>query len=829
MKNGLPQLPIEESLPDLARALRAASNVVLVAPPGAGKTTRVPLALLDQPWVQGRKLLVLEPRRLAARAAAARMAENLAESVGETVGLRVRLESKVSDRTRVEVITDGVFTRMILEDPLLEDVAGVLFDEIHERSLEADFGLALALDAQSSIRSDLRILAMSATLDGARVASLLGDVRLGDARLGDARIIRSEGRSFPVETRYSPRTPGERIEDAMAAAVRRALREELGSILAFLPGAAEIARTQRLLAETIDETHIDLVPLHGTLDLQEQARAVEPAAPGRRKIVLATSIAETSLTIEGVRVVIDSGLARVPRFEPGIGVTRLETVKASRASADQRRGRAGRTEPGVCYRLWAEAANGAMEAFARPEILAADLSGLLLDCAAWGVTDPLTLRWLDPPPAAALLQAKILLQDLGALDTDGRLSDTGRRLRQFSLPPRLARMVLEGAAIGQGRLAADLAAVLSERGLGGDGVDLVERVERLRQDRSGRAEAMRRLARSWLQQAGAKADAGMAQAGRVLALAFPDRVAAARGRLGQFVMENGRGAGLAPDNRLAREPFLVIGELTGSAQAGRILSAAPITLEEIEALAGVHSETSVRFDAASLSLRATRIKRYRRLVLAQAPASLILDEDAARILVEGVARFDLSRLPWSAAQRQWFDRVRFLHAEAPDEWPNLSEAALRDSAQNWLAPHVVGCQGLASITPDHLDKALKSLLDWPLQRRLEAEAPSHFKTPAGSNILIDYAAEGGPAIAVRLQELFGLARHPTLAGGRVKLTIHLLSPAHRPVQVTKDLAGFWRGSYAAVRMEMKGRYPKHPWPEDPLTAIPTTRAKPRGT
>jgi ATP-dependent helicase HrpB len=519
-------LPIDAVLEDLTASLRVRSNAVLVAAPGAGKTTRVPLVLLGEPWVNGGKLIVLEPRRLAARAAAARMAQTLGEAVGETVGLRVRLGSKISRRTRIEVVTEGVFARMILDDPSLDGVAAVLFDEFHERSLDADLGLALALDAQGGLREDLRLLVMSATLDGARVAKLLSG----------APVVESEGRAYPVETRYLGRDPNKRIEEQVADAVTRALRAEGGSLLVFLPGQGEIRRVETLLRERIGDPAVDIAPLYGALERGEQDLAVSPAKPGRRKVVLATSIAETSLTIEGVRVVIDSGLARVPVYEPNIGLTRLETVRVSRAAADQRRGRAGRTEPGICYRLWEEAATGALEPFGRPEILSADLAPLLLDCAAWGVTDPTSLAFLDPPPASALKEARTLLQQLGALDGEGRITDMGRRLRDLPLPPRLARMILAAGESGQAREAADLAAVLVERGLGGDAVDLADRVERFRRDRSGRAQDMRRMAQGWAK-GGESASVGEPHSiGALLTLAYPDRVAKARGKTGEYPM-----------------------------------------------------------------------------------------------------------------------------------------------------------------------------------------------------------------------------------------------------------------------------------------------------
>jgi len=814
-------LPIDAVLADLTASLRACANAVLVAPPGAGKTTRVPLVLLDEPWVRDGKIIVLEPRRLAARAAAERMAQTLGEPVGETVGLRVRLGSKVSRRTRIEVVTEGVFARMILDDPTLDGISAVLFDEFHERSLDADLGLALALDAQGGLREDLRLLVMSATLDGARVAKLLSD----------APVIESEGRAYPVETRYLGRDPSRRIEEQVADAVTRALRAEGGSILVFLPGQGEIRRVETLLRERIADPAVDIAPLYGALDRGEQDLAVSPAKPGRRKIVLATSIAETSLTIEGVRVVIDSGLARVPVYEPNIGLTRLETVRVSRAAADQRRGRAGRTEPGVCYRLWEEAATGALEPFVRPEILAADLAPLLLDCAAWGVTDPSALAFLDPPPAPAVKEARTLLQQLDALDGAGRITETGRRLRDLPLPPRLARMVLIAGESGQARDAADLAAVLVERGLGGDMVDLTERVERFRRDRSRRAEDMRRMAENW-----AKGQTGSAKSeprsfGALLTLAYPDRLAKARGKPGDYLMANGRGASLEAHERLAREPYLAIAEIAGGAASARILAAAPIAIEEIETAFADRIEQSdeIVFDRQARALRARGVRRLGALVFSERQLKVPATEDAARALARGLVSLGLDVLPWSKALAQWRERVMFLRKAEGDEWPDLSDEALAATAEEWLAPHLVGKASLNDIGPDLLSEAVRSLLPWNLQRRLDAEAPTHIEVPTGSQIPIDYGAEEGPVLAVRVQELFGLDKHPTIAAGRVPLILHLLSPAQRPIQITRDLPGFWRGSWAAVRADMRGQYPKHPWPDDPLTAPPTRRAKPRGT
>ncbi|MFL5127767.1 MAG: ATP-dependent helicase HrpB [Microvirga sp.] len=828
-------LPIDAALPELAAALAARPNAVLVAPPGAGKTTRVPLALLDEPWVEGRKLIVLEPRRLAARAAADRMAATLGEAVGETVGLRVRLGSKIGRRTRIEVVTDGVFPRMMLDDPAIEGVAAVLFDEFHERSLDADLGLALALDAQGGLREDLRLLVMSATLDGARVAGLLGD----------APVIRSEGRAYPVETRHLGRDPNRRIDAEVADAVARALRAESGSILAFLPGQGEIRRVEMLLRARIVDPAVDIAPLYGALYRAEQDLAVAPAKPGRRKIVLATSIAETSLTIEGVRVVIDSGLARVPVYEPDTGLTRLATVRVSRASADQRRGRAGRTEPGVCYRLWEEAATGALEPFGRPEILSADLAPLVLDCAAWGVADPRKLAFLDPPPAPALAEARALLEELGALDRDGRITESGRRLRALPLPPRLARMVL--AAAGRSpetaRDAADLAAVLVERGLGGDAVDLAERVERFRRDRSPRAADMRRMAEGWARMAHISPPGGEGRLGSppsppgggnfgpLLVLAYPDRIAKARGRPGEYLMANGRGAVLEAHERLARESFLAIAEIAGAAASARILAAAALSAAEVEEVVGpqIVEAEEVSFDRAARALRARAVRRLGAITLAERPLPALATEEAARALARGVAALGLDALPWSKALAQWRERVMFLRRAEGEEWPELSDDALAATIEDWLAPHLVGKAGLADIGPDDLAEALRALLPWSLRARLDAEAPTHVEVPTGSRIAIDYGAEEGPVLAVRVQELFGLRQHPTIAAGRVPLVLHLLSPAQRPIQITRDLPGFWRGSWAAVRADMRGQYPKHPWPKDPLNAEPTRRAKPRGT
>ena len=821
-------LPIDAVLDELTRTLEGHTSAVLVAPPGAGKTTRVPLVLLDTAWAENRKIIVLEPRRIAARASAERMAHTLSERVGETVGYRVRFGSKVSRATRIEVVTEGIFSRQILDDPELSDVAAVLFDEFHERSLDADLGLALARDVQTGLREDLRILVMSATLDGARVARLIGE----------APVIESRGRAFAVETRYLGRKPDAPLERQMADAIATALRADPGSVLAFLPGAAEIRRTETFLAERIHDAAIEIVPLFGALDASVQDRAIAPAAKGRRKVVLATSIAETSLTIEGVRIVVDSGLSRLPRYEPDIGLTRLETVRASRAAVDQRRGRAGRTEPGVCYRLWDEPQTASFAAYAKPEILSADLSSLVLDLAQWGVREPASLAFLDPPPPPALNEARQLLNELGALDADGRITAEGKSLRALALPPRLARMIVDSHRLGAGRSAAEIAAVLTERGLGGDHVDLDARLDAFRRDRSQRAASARTLAQRWASQVASASPSPLEgpqpSTGVTLAFAFPDRIARNRGN-GSFVLANGRGAAIDQASALSRAPFIAVAELTGTAAQGRILLAAPITQAEIEAHFADQIETSdeITFDRAAMALRSRRRKTLHALTLSEAPLALQFSEQNARILCDGLIAAGLDQLPWSKPTRQWRDRVMFLRkAEgegAQNLWPDLSDAALAAQREAWLTPLLYDKTSLKEISAGELSDALMRLLARELRARLDREAPTHFEAPTGSQLAIDYEAEQGPTIAVRLQELFGLNTHPSIARGKIPLVLELLSPAHRPVQVTRDLPGFWRGSYEAVRSDLRGRYPRHPWPEDPASAPPTRRAKPKGT
>ncbi len=808
-------LPIHEALPALKATLGLGNAAVLVAPPGAGKTTVVPLELLGEPWRGDGRIIVLEPRRLAARAAAERMAATLGENVGETVGFRVRMQSRISARTRIEVVTEGVFTRMILADPELAGIACVIFDEFHERSLDADLGLALAIDTQRLLRDDLRLLVMSATLDGAAVARLLDG----------APVIESQGRMFPVETRYLGRDDRLRLEDQVVRAVDKALAEQSGSLLVFLPGQGEILRTAERLAER-KRPDVEIAPLYGALDPRDQDRAIKPAAVGVRKIVLATSIAETSLTIQGVRVVIDCGLARVPRFDPSSGLTRLATVRVSRAAADQRRGRAGRTEPGACYRLWNEAETRAFPAYADPEILDADLSGLALDLARWGAKNVTDLAFLDPPPAAAFGEARALLARLEALDGKGVLTPHGRALSAVPLPPRLAHMVLKAAETGQALRAALGAALITERGLGGRDVDLRHRLESLDRDRSPRARDAKALADRWASFAGKSGTAEPLSDGLLLAFAYPERVARARGGQGEFQLVSGRGAFIEPTDALAREPWLAVAELGGGDRRDRILLAAPLDPAELVAFKDQFEVEERLEESGGGRLRGKRLTRLGRLTIREEILESPDPALIARALADRVRREGLAALPWSPATLAWRERLAFVRSGDP-AWPDLSDTALIDALDDWLTPLLSGVRSLAALKPDILDGALRALIPWDLQRRLDAEAPARWTAPTGNSFTIDYAAEAGPRVDVRVQEVFGISQHPTVGG--VPLTMSLLSPGHRPIQTTKDLPGFWKGSWKDVRSDMRGRYPKHVWPEDPAVAAPTARAKPRGT
>ncbi len=813
-------LPVAEAIPALEAALADRGMAVLVAPPGAGKTTLVPLRLLDAPWRGDGTIILLEPRRLAARAAARRMAFLLGEEVGRTVGYRMRLDQKTSAKTRILVVTEGVFARMALDDPELGGIACVLFDEFHERSLDADLGLALALDIHDGLRPDLRLLVMSATLDGARVATLLGD----------APVIESKGRAFPVEIQHVERKAQERLEDGVSRTILDALHDHEGSILAFLPGTGEISATARKLEGKLP-ANVLLFQLFGAMEGAAQDDAIRPAAAGMRKVVLATSIAETSITIDGVRIVIDSGYQRLPVFEPSSGLTRLETVRASKASVDQRAGRAGRTAPGIAIRLWRAEQTAVLPAFTPPEILAADLTGLLLDLAAFGVSDPAQMRFLDPPPAPALKEARELLKRLGALDDDGRLTQDGAAMRKLSLPVRLAHMVLQAAQTGSARHAAELAVLMTERGLGGNDADLELRLLNARRDRSERARTAFGLSAKLARGAGqAGADTDLESAGALLLQAYPDRVAKSRGGDGRYVLANGRGAEIDPAHALAASPYLVVADMQGSAQKSRILSAAPVTLAEIEmALAGqIEASDIISFDPVKRALRRRLVRRLGAVVLDDAPMPPPDGDDANGSLIGAIRTHGLEVLDWPDSALIMRRRLGWLHRGLGDPWPDMGDSALLQTLETWLLPFLTGKAGLAQIPHDAIRNGLVSLVPHDLQRKIDQLAPTHFTAPTGNHHPIRYDGEA-PVLALRVQELFGLKEHPSIAGGTVPLLLELLSPGHKPIQLTRDLPGFWKGSWADVRSDMRGRYPKHVWPEDPANASPTARAKPRDT
>jgi len=810
-------LPIHAVLPDLLAALRERATAVLVAPPGAGKTTAVAPALLGEDWCTG-EVLLLSPRRIAARAAAERMATLASESVGATYGYATRMDSRRSAATRVTVMTEGIFVNRIQADPELAGVSAVLFDEVHERSLDSDFGLALALDAQGALRPDLRLVAMSATLDGARFAALMAG----------APVIESEGRSYPLMLRHIGRAAEARIEESVAAAIRRALAEEPGGILAFLPGVAEIERVAERLAGLGDD--IVLHRLHGTLSPAEQRAAIAPDPNGQRKIVLATSIAETSLTLDGIGIVIDSGLARRPRYDRAAGMTRLVTERASQAAVTQRAGRAARQGPGVAYRLWEEAATAGLPRFDPPEILEADLSALVLDCARWGVADPRSLAWLDPPPEAAVQEARARLLALGAIDGDGRPTAHGEAIARLPLSPRLGHMLVEAAKRGFAGIAAEVAVLLQERGLGGNDVDLDARLRRWRRERGGKAESARRLAARWARMV-AKSDGADSSPGdavaEAVALAFPDRVARRRDASGEtWISAGGRGLRLDPASTLARAEWLAVAETQGMAAGARILSAAELPAAAVESFFADRIETrrTVAFDSASGGVAAMRERRLGAIRLSAGPDSAADPAEIEAALLAGVREHGLHLLPWNEAAVALRQRAAFAAAHGAGDVA-LDDAALLARAEDWLVPLLAGKRRLDQIDPAALTEALRGAIGWDGCRAIDRLAPARLETPAGSSHAIDYAAEVGPTVELRPQALFGLATHPMVAGGRVPLVLSLTSPAGRPIQTTRDLPGFWAGSWAAVAKEMRGRYPRHPWPDDPASAAPTLRTK----
>lgn len=834
-------LPIDDVLPALRDALAIRHEAVLEAPPGAGKTTRVPLALLNEPWLAGQTILMLEPRRLAARAAAERLASELGEKVGETVGYRIRLDSKVGPNTRIEVVTEGILTRRLQDDPALDGVGLLIFDEFHERSLDADLALALSLNGRELFRDDqpLKILLMSATLEGERLAGLLGD----------APILRSEGRMYPVEMRWGrPFQPGEFIEPRVVQTILDALNDETGSLLVFLPGQAEIRRVHQQVADALgDGTQVLLCPLHGELDLAAQRAAIDPAPAGKRKVVLATNIAETSLTINGVRVVIDAGLARVPRFDPGSGMTRLDTQRISKASATQRAGRAGRLEPGVCYRLWSQDQHEQLAAYASAEILSADLAGLALQLGRWGVT-PGQLVWLDVPPTAAYAQAQDLLDRLGALDGDA-LTRHGQAMAELPAHPRIAHLLLRGQALGLAQMACDVAALLGERDiLRGAGADLHSRLvllsgeERAARGAQGGVQRARQLARQYRGYLRGKTTAPVSDPdhprwlGALLALAYPDRVAQQRRAGGaEYRLANGRAALFAEADSLMKQAWLVIADL-GSRQGQReerIYLAAdfdPALFDSVLA-EQVRVVDQLDWDEREGLLRAERQRKVGELILSREPLTGLDESARSQALVNLVRRKGLELLPWTPELRQWQARVALLRqldlaSKGESEWPDVSDVALLKSLEHWLMPYLGKVSRLSHFGHLDLSSIVRNLLPWPLPQRLDELAPQHLSVPSGSSIRLDYS-EQPPILAVRLQELFGLAETPRIAGGRQVVKLHLLSPARRPVQVTQDLANFWRSTYAEVKKDLKGRYPKHYWPDDPLVAEATARIKPR--
>jgi ATP-dependent helicase HrpB len=807
-------LPIDAVLPELLTALGEHSRALLTAPPGAGKTTKVAPALIGESWCAG-EVLLLVPRRLAARAAAEFMAAELGEKPGQTIGYATRLDSKIGKGTRVIAMTHGVFLARIQADPELAGVSAVLFDEVHERSLDNDLAVALALDAASALRPDLRLVAMSATLDFSRFRKLLSD----------PPTIVSEGKSFPLDVRYAGRDAAARIEPQMASAIRAALGEHSGSLLAFLPGVAEIERTAEALSMLPRD--VELHKLHGGIEPPAQRAALAPPPDGKRKLVLATSIAETSVTLEDVHVVIDSGLARRPRYDRGAGLTRLITERASRAAVTQRAGRAARQAPGIAIRLWEEAATASLPEHDPPEILEADLSSLLLTSILWGEPDPTRLPFLDTPPKAAIDEARLRLLRLGAIDDDGRATEHGRAIAALPLEPRLAHMLIEAGRLGFAAAAADAAILLTERGLGGNDPDLEVRLRRWRTDRSARAQAARAMGASWLRRVKAKDGNGEHDLGKALALAFPDRLSRRRDTSGEtWQSVGGRGFRLDPTSSLARSEWLAVAEVAGHASGARILSAAPMEEREVLELFADRIETrhDGAFDPSTGSVTPTRSRRLGAIRLSSGPDPSP-DQDAIEsALLDGVREHGLELLPWDDRALQLRARAEFAHAFEPAIGV-LDDASLIEHLDEWLPPLLSGKRRLGQVAAGSLSSALEQLLGYDAMRKLDRLAPSEFVSPAGSRHAIDYTADGGPAVEVRAQALFGLGQHPMFANGRAPLTLAITSPAGRPIQTTKDLPGFWAGSWRDVAKDMRGRYPKHPWPDDPTSAAPTLKTK----
>jgi ATP-dependent helicase HrpB len=829
-------------LPALGDALASANAAVLVAPPGAGKTTGVPLALLDAAWLGGQRILLLEPRRLAARAAASRMAVLRGERVGDTVGWRMRGDTRIGAATRIEVVTEGVLTRMLLDDPTLDGTGIVCFDEFHERSIHGDTGLALALHTQALLRPDLRLLVMSATIDGARVASLLGD----------APVITSSGRSFPVTMSFAPPRTGQRMEEATVSAVRTALADHDGDVLVFLPGAREIRRAASLLEGTTSDA-VQVWPLFGMLDARSQDAAIAPAPPGRRKVVIASAIAETSLTIEGVRVVVDGGWSRVPRYDARTGMTRLDTVRVSRASADQRRGRAGRVAPGHCIRCWHEYDDAALRAHGSAEILDADLAPLALDLAGAGVSATDELSWLDAPPAPAFAQARALLAELGALDAVGRLTPHGTAMSELGVHPRMAHLLLMARQQNALALACDLVAVLEER----DPVravdarqidpDLGLRIDALRSGRralpagllldEGALSRCRETARTLrdrmrVQRADEPADDSHEPLGALVALAYPDRVARRRDTAGaRYLLRNGSGAFLRDQGSpLAREEWLACAALDDGGRDATVQLAARLDLATVRALYGdqITRARAVAVDPETGKVRGTITESLGAITLVERIADDVTADERADALRTVITGKWPDSLPWSDGATRTRARLAFLHRHDA-RWPDVADAALRSDLDQWLLPALRDSRSLDDVRHADLGAALLERVEWSLRATFDRLAPTHIVVPSGSRIPVDYSDAGAPMLAVRLQELFGARDTPSVLDGRVPLVVQLLSPAHRPVQVTRDLPGFWRTSYADVRKDLRGRYPRHSWPEDPTTAMPTRRAKPRGT